>query len=82
MNPLLFTRIAKETIYFSGVTPLRGPELNKPGFKLFSDAIQLIKTCKCPLCKHDIEPDSIRSAQKYMIEYNVSGLCHTCTDNR
>ena len=58
---------------------LEKPDLNKPAFKLMTNAAQKINIGVCPTCSKPIWIASFRDALSRK-EYSISGLCQTCQD--
>ena len=58
---------------------LTKPDLNKPAFRLFRAAAELIKEGRCPMCKAEIKEDGFKDALSKK-EYSISGMCQACQD--
>lgn len=58
---------------------LNEPDMNKPVFKVFSDAKTDVETCVCPFCKKPIIESEFRDELSKK-EYSISGICQKCQD--
>lgn len=55
------------------------PDLNKPVFRLFPIAKDMVRAGACPMCHKDILMQGFRDSLSIK-EYGISGLCQSCQD--
>ena len=58
---------------------MKTPDLNKPGFKIFTEEAETISYSKCPLCKEDINESLFKDSLSRK-EFGISGMCQKCQD--
>ena len=59
----------------------KGPNINKIAFRLNKMAVVYIKEGKCPLCTQPIIISELKTNEKAIREWGISGICFKCQTN-